>query len=330
MIWLIWTTFIGAALLATAANYFLGFSSRAPRAGGRRPLRLRVRDDGRDDGQALVPGRGRVRGGGGGHGRLPSVGVHHPGHRVGRSSSSSPAPPCTRSASAASPPEPKPGWSDRMDSVRLAILGALAASRVGMEHSDVLRALDTAGVDAATAGRVLRGARLVRRRARPRRCLAGADAVRDPGPARAARRDRARARSFAAAARAGAVSLRALAHRGADVLDRRACRINYAWTPRRLAPLLPAPLEPEVHKGHGWVQVLMSSLRDMRPPGIPSLFGTCFYQVSYRAAVRYRDAGARGGGAGTSCAARRIIPSCARWEMRSRSSSSTTSGPRTW
>ena len=26
MIWLIWTTFIGAALLATAANYFLGFS----------------------------------------------------------------------------------------------------------------------------------------------------------------------------------------------------------------------------------------------------------------------------------------------------------------
>ena len=27
-----------------------------------------------------------------------------------------------------------------MDSVRLAILGALAASRVGMEHSDVLRA----------------------------------------------------------------------------------------------------------------------------------------------------------------------------------------------
>src|SRR4029078_6496718 len=44
--------------------------------------------------------------------------------------------------------------------------------------------------------------------------------------------------------------------------------------------------------------MLMSSRRDMRPPGIPSLFGTCFYQVSYRAAVRYRDgAGAwrRGG-----------------------------------
>jgi hypothetical protein len=29
MIWLIWTTFIGAALLATAANYLLGFRSRS-------------------------------------------------------------------------------------------------------------------------------------------------------------------------------------------------------------------------------------------------------------------------------------------------------------
>jgi len=69
-----------------------------------------------------------------------------------------------------------------------------------------------------------------------------------------------------------------------------ALSINYRVDPAALAPLLPAPLQPEIHKGHGWVQVLMSSLRDMRPPGIPSLFGTCFYQVSYRAAVRYRDA----------------------------------------
>jgi hypothetical protein len=37
------------------------------------------------------------------------------------------------------------------------------------------------------------------------------------------------------------------------------------------------------------MQVLMSSLRDMRPQGLGALFGVSFYQVSYRAAVRYRD-----------------------------------------
>ena len=70
-----------------------------------------------------------------------------------------------------------------------------------------------------------------------------------------------------------------------------ALSINYRVQPDALAALLPAPLEPEIHKGRGWVQVLVSSLRDLRPPGLPALFGTCFYQVSYRAAVRYRDAG---------------------------------------
>jgi uncharacterized protein YqjF (DUF2071 family) len=70
-----------------------------------------------------------------------------------------------------------------------------------------------------------------------------------------------------------------------------ALSINYRVPPDALAPLLPAPLEPEVHKGRGWVQILVSSLRDMRPQGLPALFGTCFYQASYRAAVRYRDAG---------------------------------------
>jgi len=70
-----------------------------------------------------------------------------------------------------------------------------------------------------------------------------------------------------------------------------AVSINYAVDPQALAGLLPAPLEPEIHRGTGWVQVLMSSLRDMRPQGVLSLFGVCFYQVSYRAAVRYRSLG---------------------------------------
>ena len=69
-----------------------------------------------------------------------------------------------------------------------------------------------------------------------------------------------------------------------------ALSFNYRAEPGRLAALLPWPLEPEVHRGSGWVQVLLSSLRELRPQGMPSLFGVSFYQVSYRAAVRFRDA----------------------------------------
>ncbi|NTX57901.1 DUF2071 domain-containing protein [Myxococcus sp. CA039A] len=69
-----------------------------------------------------------------------------------------------------------------------------------------------------------------------------------------------------------------------------AVSLNYAVDAERLARLLPAPLVPEIHRGTAWVQVLMSSLRDMRPQGVSPLLGVCFYQVSYRAAVRYRNA----------------------------------------
>jgi uncharacterized protein YqjF (DUF2071 family) len=68
-----------------------------------------------------------------------------------------------------------------------------------------------------------------------------------------------------------------------------ALSFNYAVSPEEVAALLPRPLQPEVFKGSAWVQVLISSLRDMRPQGLPSLFGVCFYQVSYRAAVSYQD-----------------------------------------
>jgi uncharacterized protein YqjF (DUF2071 family) len=69
-----------------------------------------------------------------------------------------------------------------------------------------------------------------------------------------------------------------------------ALSLNYAVSPQALAKLLPAPLEPELHRGSAWVQVLMSSLREMRPQGLSGLLGFNFYQVSYRAAVRYRNA----------------------------------------
>lgn len=72
-----------------------------------------------------------------------------------------------------------------------------------------------------------------------------------------------------------------------------ALSLNYAVDPDALAKVLPAPLEPELHRGTAWVQVLMSSLREMRPQGLAGLAGFNFYQVSYRAAVRYRNARGR-------------------------------------
>lgn len=69
-----------------------------------------------------------------------------------------------------------------------------------------------------------------------------------------------------------------------------ALSLNYAVAPEALEQVLPAPLVPELHQGTAWVQVLMSSLREMRPQGLSGLLGFNFYQVSYRAAVRYRNA----------------------------------------
>jgi uncharacterized protein YqjF (DUF2071 family) len=77
-----------------------------------------------------------------------------------------------------------------------------------------------------------------------------------------------------------------------------ALSLNYAVDPDALGPLIPAPLEPELHKGTAWVQVLISRLREMRPQGTLPLFGVSFHQVSYRAAVHYRggDGALRRGG----------------------------------
>lgn len=69
-----------------------------------------------------------------------------------------------------------------------------------------------------------------------------------------------------------------------------AISLNYAVDPAQLRPLLPPPIEPEIFHGTAWVQILMSSLQDMRPQGMPALFGFCFYQISYRAAVCYTAA----------------------------------------
>jgi uncharacterized protein YqjF (DUF2071 family) len=164
----------------------------------------------------------------------------------------------------------------------LAVLGALAASPEGLSRKDVLRVAEAEGAsgDALDAllgrGDVRRHGRLCRLTpAGIERLLAlHAELERAVDPSA----------PFADVAR-----------RVPWLTTVRTCWIdalsfNWAVPPKALKPLLPPPLEPEVHKGSAWVQVLVSSLRDLRPHGMPALFGANFCQVSYRAAVRYRGA----------------------------------------
>jgi uncharacterized protein YqjF (DUF2071 family) len=173
----------------------------------------------------------------------------------------------------------------QLDAIRLAASGALAASRVGLSADELIRMLEGAGVVRAHAERALRE-------------LSAA------GLARAAGERWELTTNGIAALLEAQASLEAALGQPSDgescpsipwLTAVRTCwvealSLNYAVEPEALAPLLPAPLEPEPFKERAWLQVLMSSLRDLRPQGVPSLFGVCFYQASYRIAVRYRAA----------------------------------------
>jgi uncharacterized protein YqjF (DUF2071 family) len=171
----------------------------------------------------------------------------------------------------------------------LAVLGALAAARVDLDAAGlselVARAASPAPADLEpTIDRLIAAGLVARRGARLALAPAGLAALLeryqtmlsllDPSPPRPDRQD--------------CPSLPWLTT--VKTCWKEAVSINYAVEPGALARLLPAPLEPEIHKGSGWIQVLMSSLTDLRPQGVRALFGVCFYQVSYRAAVVYTSA----------------------------------------
>lgn len=62
--------------------------------------------------------------------------------------------------------------------------------------------------------------------------------------------------------------------------------VNYAVVADVLAAVLPAPLEPDLRAGRGWLPVVIADLRRMRPAGIPAALGLSYRQVVYRAVVR--------------------------------------------
>jgi uncharacterized protein YqjF (DUF2071 family) len=172
---------------------------------------------------------------------------------------------------------------------RLALLAALSAARRGLPRDELDRLLAGGGLEPAERAAALDGAaaagHLAERDGRLELTQAGVlellalhariEAALDPSPDRPGLDD--------------CPSLPWLTTVQTCWID--AVSINYAVDPTALQRLLPPPLAPEIWKGSAWVQVLMSSLRDLRPQGLGALFGVSFYQVSYRAAVTYSDGG---------------------------------------
>jgi uncharacterized protein YqjF (DUF2071 family) len=67
---------------------------------------------------------------------------------------------------------------------------------------------------------------------------------------------------------------------------RRCLLVNYSVAADVLAAVLPAPLEPDLRAGRGWLSVVIADLQRMRPAGIPAALGLSYRQVVYRAVVR--------------------------------------------
>ena len=175
-----------------------------------------------------------------------------------------------------------------LDPIALGVLGGLATAHGSANAAQFRETLLRAGLDPSEVDQALDA--LVRRGwvnyAGPQLRLTGAGAVGLLGHCAAI--EAALDNSPSAPQQSECPSIPWLTTVQTEWID--AVSLNYRVDPAALSRLLPPPLEPELHRGHAWVQVLMSSLRDMRPQGLPSLFGVNFYQVSYRAAVTYRNA----------------------------------------
>jgi Uncharacterized conserved protein (COG2071) len=74
------------------------------------------------------------------------------------------------------------------------------------------------------------------------------------------------------------------------VIDRRIL-VNYRVAPDVLAPLLPAPFRPKLHRGHGMVGICLIRLRGVRPQSLPSWLGISSENAAHRTAVEWDEGG---------------------------------------
>jgi hypothetical protein len=74
------------------------------------------------------------------------------------------------------------------------------------------------------------------------------------------------------------------------VIDRRIL-VNYRVAPGVLAPLLPAPFRPKLHRGYGIAGICLIRLRSLRPRFLPAWLGIASENAAHRTAVEWDDCG---------------------------------------
>jgi hypothetical protein len=74
------------------------------------------------------------------------------------------------------------------------------------------------------------------------------------------------------------------------VIDRRIL-VNYRVDPQVLAPLLPKPFRPKLHRGQGMVGICLIRLRGVRPRFWPAWLGISSENAAHRTAVEWEEGG---------------------------------------
>lgn len=74
------------------------------------------------------------------------------------------------------------------------------------------------------------------------------------------------------------------------LIDRRIL-VNYRVDPDVLAPLLPAPFRPKLHRGCAMVGICLIRLQDLRPKPLPSWLGVSSENAAHRTAVEWDENG---------------------------------------
>jgi uncharacterized protein YqjF (DUF2071 family) len=73
-----------------------------------------------------------------------------------------------------------------------------------------------------------------------------------------------------------------------ETIFRECYLVNFAVEPEILAQVLPDGFGPAVHNGKGFVSLVIAITEEMRPAGLPRLFGLDYNQVVYRAVVEHQ------------------------------------------
>jgi Uncharacterized conserved protein (COG2071) len=78
-----------------------------------------------------------------------------------------------------------------------------------------------------------------------------------------------------------------------DCTIERRLLLNYRIEPSRVAPLLPAPLRPQLVQGWAVGGICLLRLRELRPDHLPRVLGFTTENVAHRFAVEWEDEGGR-------------------------------------